>query len=70
MQLGKNSNWESLFPALKELGIVVIVRSKLRRVGEAFADFLIPVQEVGPAAKTKPAKAQLAIEKLFPADAK
>lgn len=70
MHLRKNPKWEPLFPALKELGIDVVVKPNLRRVNEALGDFLNPVQEVHPAGKTKASEEQAVIEKLFPAIAK
>lgn len=70
IHLRKNSKWEPLFPALKELGIEVVVKPNLRRVSEAFAEFLNPVKEVRPAGKTKPSQEQAAVEKLFPVIAK
>ncbi len=62
--------WQPLFPTLKELGIEVIVNPNLRRVNEAFGDFLNPVNEVRSTGKTKPTAEQAKVEKMFPAVAK
>lgn len=70
LHLRKNSKWEPLFPALKELGIEVVVKPNLRQVNEVFADFLNPVQEVRPAGNPQPSKEQAAVEELFPIIAK
>lgn len=70
IELRKNSMWEPLFPALKELGIEVVVKPNLRQVNEVFAEFLNPVQQVRPGGRTKPTKDQAAVETLFPAIAK
>ncbi len=40
-----NPKWKPLFPALKELGIEVVIKTNLPRVDEAFGDFLAPAKE-------------------------
>lgn len=71
IHLRTNSKWKPLLPTLKELGIEVVVNPNLRRVNEAYADFLNSVVNVArPVGKLKPTPEQAAIEKTFPAIAK
>ena len=71
IHLRANSKWKSLFPALKELGIEVAVQCNLRKVNEAFGDYLNSVVDVvRRVGKTKPTEEQAEVETAFPAIAR
>jgi Domain of unknown function (DUF6930) len=45
IHLRGNPKWKPLFPALKELGIEVVIKTDLPKVEEAFGEFLAQVKE-------------------------
>ena len=70
LHLRGNPKWKPLFPALKELGIEVVIKSDLPKVEEAFGDFLAPAKEPRSANTIKATAEQVNVEKLFPAIAR
>jgi hypothetical protein len=70
IHLRGNPKWEPLFPALKELGIEVVIKTDLPKVNEAFGEFLAQVKEARTVGTIKATTAQAKVEKLFPAIAK
>ena len=67
IHLRGNPKWNPLFPALKELGIEVVIKTVLPTVDEAFDEFLAVVKEVRSVGKVKASAKQAEVEKLFPA---
>ena len=45
IHLGDNPKWEPLHPALKDLGIEVVIKTDLPKVEEAFGEFLDQMKE-------------------------
>jgi hypothetical protein len=70
IHLRLNSKWEPLFPALKELGIEVVIKTDLPKVEEAFGEFLSQMKVVRSVGMVEATAAQAKVEKLFPAVAK
>lgn len=70
IHLRGNPRWKPLFPALKELGIEVAIKSNLPKVEEAFSEFLARMKKARSVGKTKATAAQSKVEMLFPAIAK
>jgi hypothetical protein len=70
IHLRGNPKWKPLFPALKELGIEVVIKTDLPKVEEAFGGFLAQVQEARSVGKVKATAEQGKVEKLFPAIAR
>lgn len=70
IRLRGHHQWRELFPALKELGIEVLVESTLPRFNEAYLDYLQEMQNEHRAGTVKPTKELLRVESMFPAIAK
>ncbi len=70
IRLRGHHQWRELFPALKELGIEVLVESKLPRFNEAYQDYLQEMQKEQRAGIVKPTRDQMKVESIFPAIAK
>ena len=70
IHLRGNPKWKPLFPALKELGVEVVIKTDLPKVEEAFRDFLAHVKETRSAGKIEATAEQANVEKLFPAVAR
>lgn len=65
-----NPKWNSLIPALNEIGIEVERADKLPIVDEAFDEFLAQMKKVRSAGKVKPTTEQAKVETTFPSIAK
>ncbi len=70
IHLRGNPKWIPLFPALKELGVEVVVADELPIVVEAFDEFLAQMEKVRSEGKIRPSIEQANFEKSFPAIAK
>jgi len=70
IHLRGNSKWKPLFPALKELGIEVVIKSELPKIEEAYCEYLAVVRESRSVGKTKPTAEQAQVETTFPAIAR
>jgi hypothetical protein len=70
IHLRENSNWKPIFPALKEIGIEVVIKTDLPKVEEAFGEFVAQVIEARPVGTVKPSAEQAKVEIMFPAVAK
>jgi hypothetical protein len=70
IHLRDNPNWKPLFPALKEIGIEVVIKTDLPKIEEAFGEFSAQVIEARPVGRAKATPEQATVEKLFPAIAK
>ena len=70
IHLRGNPKWRPLFPALKELGIEVVIKTDLPKVEEAFGEFLIQVEGARSVNLIKATAEQAKVEELFPAIAK
>ena len=70
IHLRGTSKWKPLFPALKEIGIEVVIKTDLPKVEEAFGEFVAHVIEGRPVGTVKPSAEQVTVETLFPAVAK
>ena len=66
IHLRGNPKWTPLFPALKEIGIDVVIKTDLPKVEEALGEFLAEVKEASSVAKVKATTEQAKVEKLFP----
>jgi hypothetical protein len=64
IHLRDNPKWKPLFPALKEIGIDVVIKTELPKVDEGFGEFLAQVKRTH-SIKATAQKAK--VEKLFPA---
>jgi hypothetical protein len=67
IHLRVNPKWKPLFPALKEIGIEVVIKTDLPKVKEAFGEFLAQVKETRSVKKVKATAEQSKIETMFPA---
>jgi hypothetical protein len=67
IHLRENPNWKPLFPALKEIGIHVVIKPDLPKIDEAFGEFLAQVKETRSVKKVKATAEQSKIETMFPA---
>ena len=67
LHLRGNLKWKPLFPALKELGIEVVIKTNLPKVEEAFGDLLARVKESRSVNTIKATAKQANVERLFPA---
>jgi hypothetical protein len=67
IHLRENPNWNPLFPALKEIGIHVVIKPDLPKIDEAFGEFLAQVKETRSVKKVKATAEQSKIETMFPA---
>jgi hypothetical protein len=65
-----NPMWKPLLPALKELGIEVVIKTHLPKVEEAFDEFLDQMKEARSAKTVKATAEQANVENLFPAVAR
>ena len=65
-----NPRWKALFPALKEIGVEVVVAAELPIVDEAFDEFLSHMKKARSAGTVTPSVDPAIVEKLFPAIAK
>lgn len=65
-----NPKWKALFPALKEIGVEVVLADKLPIVDGAFDEFLAHMKKARSAGKVVPSAEQMIIEKTFPSIAK
>ena len=70
IHLRDNPKWKPLLPALKEIGIDVVIKTDLPKVEEAFGEFLAQVKEARSVGKVKVTTEQAKVEKLFPAIAR
>jgi hypothetical protein len=70
IHLRGNQKWKPLFPALKEIGIDVVIRSDLPKVDEAFGEYLAQMKKAKSIGKVKASPEQGKVEKLFPAIAR
>ena len=70
IELRANPKWQPLFPALKEIGIEVVIKSELPKVDEALREFIAAVKESRSVGRIKPTSDQANVEKVFPAIAK
>ena len=70
IHLRGNPKWKPLFPALKELGIEVVIKTDLPKVEEAFSEFLAQLKEARSVNTIKATAEQANVEKLFPAVAR
>ncbi len=70
IHLRENPYWKPLFPALKELGIEVVIKPDLPKIEEAFGEFVAQVIEARPVGTVKPTAEQAKVETMFPAVAK
>ena len=70
IHLRGNPKWKPLLPALKELGIDVVIKPDLPKVDEAFDEFLSLVKEAHPIGTFKATAEQVKVETMFPAVAK
>ena len=70
IHLRGNPKWKPLCPALKEIGIEVIIKTDLPKVEEAFNEYLAVMREARSAGKVTPAAEQTQVEMAFPAIAK
>jgi uncharacterized protein DUF6930 len=70
IHLRGNPNWKPLFPALKELGVEVVIKTDLPKVEEAFGEFLAQVKEARSVGTVKATVEQVKVETMFPAIAK
>lgn len=70
IELRANPKWQPLFPALKEIGIEVVIKSELSKVDEAIQEFFVAVKGFHSVGKTKPSADQANVENEFPAIAK
>lgn len=65
-----NPKWRPLFPALKEIGVEVVLADELPIVAEALAEFLAHMKKAHSAGKVTPTVEQANVEKTFPSIAK
>ena len=70
IHLRGNAKWKPLFPALKELGIEVVIKTELPKVEEAFGEYLAQVKGANSIRTVQATPDQAKVEKLFPAIAK
>ena len=70
IHLRENPKWKPLFPALKEIGIEVVIKTGLPKIEEAFGEFLSEVKESRSVRTVKATPEQVKVENLFPAVAK
>jgi hypothetical protein len=70
IQLRENPKWQPLFPALKEIGIEVVIKTVLPKVEEAFGEFLAHMIEGRPVDKVKVTARHAKVETMFPAIAR
>jgi hypothetical protein len=70
IHLRGNPKWMPLLPALKELGIGVVIKNDLAKVEEAFGEFLAEVKGAHSIKAVKATAEQAKVEKLFPAIAR
>lgn len=70
IHLRGNPKWKPLLPALKELGIEVIVQRQLPKVDEAYDELLSQMKEAHSVGKIAPTAEQAKVEQSFPAIAK
>ncbi len=67
IHLRGNPKWKPLFPALKELGIEVVIKTELPKIEEAFGNYVAQMKEARSVGKVKATAEQVTVEKLFPA---
>jgi hypothetical protein len=67
IHLRGNQKWKPLLPALKEIGIDVVIKTDLPKVDKAFDEFLSEVKEARSVKSVKATAEQAKVEKLFPA---
>jgi hypothetical protein len=70
IHLRGNPKGKPLFPALKELGIEVVIKTDLPKVEEAFGEFLAQVKEAHSVGTFKATAEQVKVETMFPAVAR
>ena len=70
IHLRESPNWKPLFPALKEIGIEVVIKPDLPKIEEAFGEFVAHVKGARPVGMIKPTAEQTKVETMFPAVAK
>ena len=70
IHLRGNPTWEPLFPALKDLGIEVVIKTELPKVEEAFGEYLVLMTEARSVGKFKTTTGHSKVEELFPAIAR
>jgi hypothetical protein len=63
LHLRGNLEWKPLFPALKELGIEVVIKTDLPKVEEAFSELLAQVKEARSVGTIKATAKQAKVEK-------
>jgi hypothetical protein len=68
--LRADPKWLPLLPALKELGIEVVIKTNLPKVEEAFGEFLAKLKEARSGSRVRATAAQAKVGKLFPAIAR
>ncbi len=66
IHLRGNPKWKPLLPALKEIGIDVVIKTDLPKVDEALGEFLAQAKGAGSVGKIKATTEQAKVEKLFP----
>ena len=62
-----NPRWKELSPHLKEIGIEIVVQSKLPQVDDAYNEFVRETKKARSANKIKPTTEQIGVENVFPA---
>jgi hypothetical protein len=70
IHLRGNQKWKPLFPALKEIGIEVVIKTDLPKVDEAFGEYVAQMKEARSIRKVGVTADQAKVEKLFPAIAR
>jgi hypothetical protein len=70
IHLRGNPKWKPLLPALKEIGIDVVIKPDLPKIDEAFGEFVGQVNESRSVKKVKATADQAKVESMFPAIAR
>jgi hypothetical protein len=70
IHLRENPKWKPLFPALKEIGIEVVIKTDLPKIEEAFGEFLAQVKGARSIEKVTATADQAKVESMFPAIAR
>jgi hypothetical protein len=70
IHLRENPNWNPLFPALKEIGIHVVIKPDLPKIEEAFGEFVGQVKDARPVGTVRATANQAKVESMFPAIAR
>jgi hypothetical protein len=70
IHLRENPIWNPIFPALKEIGIEVVIKTDLPKVEEAFGEFVAQVIEARPVGTVMVTAEKAKVETMFPAIAR